>query len=182
MLNATATRPDATEYAPYYEKYMVLAPKDDVIATLSRQLDETLATLRGLTETQGNSRYAPGKWSIKELVGHMIDAERIFAYRALRFARNDQAPLAGFEQDDYVSAANFDNRKLSDLADEFEHVRRGNLFMLRALDDEAWLRRGTASDNEVSVRALVYIMAGHETHHMQILRTRYLSESQSHSA
>jgi uncharacterized damage-inducible protein DinB len=174
MLSETATRPEATEYAPYYEKYIALVPQDDVVTTLSRQLDETLATLRGLTAEQADSRYAPGKWSIKELVGHVIDAERIFAYRALRFARNDSAPLAGFEQDDYVRAGNFDNRQLFDLADEFEHVRRANLFLFRSLDDDAWLRRGAANEAEVSVRALAYIMAGHETHHMQILRTRYL--------
>lgn len=182
MSNVITTQPETTEYAPYYGKYIVLVPKEDVVATLSRQLDETLSTLRGLSETQADSRYAPGKWSIKELVGHMIDAERIFAYRALSFARHDQAPLPGFEQDDYVRAANFDNRQLSDLTDEFEHVRRANLHMFRSLDDEAWLRRGTASDNEISVRALVYIMAGHETHHMQILRTRYLQESEKQSA
>jgi uncharacterized damage-inducible protein DinB len=172
--NVITTQPETTEYAPYYGKYIALVPKEDVVATLSRQLDETLSTLRGLTEAQADSRYAPGKWSIKELVGHVIDGERIFAYRALRFARNDSAALAGFEQDDYVRAGDFGNRQLSDLADEFEHVRRANLFLLRSLDDEAWLRRGTASDNEVSVRALAYIMAGHEVHHMQILRTRYL--------
>jgi hypothetical protein len=167
-------QPDTTEYAPYYEKYIALVPKDDVVATLSRQLDETLATLRGLTEEQADSRYAPGKWSIKELVGHVIDTERIFAHRAFRFARNDSAPLPGFEQDDYVRAGNFSNCQLFDLADEFEHVRRANLFLFRSLDGEAWLCRGTANDAEVSVRALAYIMAGHETHHMQILRTRYL--------
>jgi uncharacterized damage-inducible protein DinB len=172
--NVTTTRPDATEYAPYYEKYVSLVPKDDVVATLSRQLEETLSTLRGLTEAQADSRYAPGKWSIKELVGHMIDGERIFAHRALRFARNDQTPLPGFEQDNYVFAGNFNNRRLSNLADEFEQVRRATLSLLRSLDDEAWLRRGVASDNEISVRALAYIIAGHETHHMQILRTRYL--------
>jgi uncharacterized damage-inducible protein DinB len=174
MLNETTTRPDATEYAPYYEKYVSLVPEGDVIATLGRQLEETVSTLRGLTEAQGDSRYAPDKWSIKELVGHVIDGERIFAYRALRFARNDQTPLPGFEQDDYVRAGNFGNRRLSDLADEFEQVRRATLSLLRSLDDEAWLRRGIASEAEVSVRALAYLLAGHETHHMQILRTRYL--------
>ncbi len=174
MLNETTTRPDASEYASYYEKYVSLVPEGEIVATLSHQLDETLSTLRGLTEAQANSRYAPGKWSVKELIGHVIDGERIFGHRAFRFARNDQAPLPGFEQDDYVRAANFDNRQLSDLADEFEHVRRANLFVLRSLDNEAWLRRGTASEAEVSVRALAYIMAGHETHHLRILRERYL--------
>lgn len=176
MSNVITTQPEATEYAPYYEKYIALVPKEDVVATLGRQLDDTLSTLRGLTETQADSRYAPGKWSIKELVGHIIDGERVFGHRAFRFARNDSTALPGFEQDDYVRAGNFGNRSLFDLADEFEHVRRANLFVFRSLDDEAWLRRGTASDNEVSVRALAYIMAGHEVHHMQILRTRYLAD------
>lgn len=174
MLSETTARPEATEYAPYYEKYVSLVPEGEVIATLSQQLEVTLSTLRGLTETQADSRYAPDKWSIKELIGHLIDSERIFAHRALRFARNDQTPLPGFEQDDYVLAGKFDNRRLSDLADEFEQVRRATLHLLRSLDDEAWLRRGVASETEVSVRALAYILAGHETHHMQILRTRYL--------
>jgi uncharacterized damage-inducible protein DinB len=174
VLNVTATPPDTTEYAPYYGKYLSLVPEGDVVATLSRQLDETLSLLRGLSEAQADSRYAPDKWSIKEVVGHMIDTERIFAHRAFRFARNDQTALPGFEQDDYVRAGNFGNRPMKELADEFEQVRRANLTLLRSLDDAAWLRRGVASDNEVSVRALAYILAGHETHHMQIIRERYL--------
>lgn len=174
MSNVITIQPDATEYDSYYQKYISLVPREDVVATLSRQLEETLSTLRGLTETQADSRYAPDKWSIKELVGHLIDSERIFAYRALRFARNDQTPLPGYEQDDYVRAGNFGSRSMRDLADEFEQLRRANLSLFRSLDDEAWLRRGTANDAEASVRALAYIMAGHETHHMQILRTRYL--------
>jgi uncharacterized damage-inducible protein DinB len=174
MSSLAAIQPQTNEYAPYYQKYIALVPEGDIVATLSRQLDDTLAFLRGLTEAQGNSRYAPGKWSIKELVGHIIDGERVFAHRALRFARNDQTPLPGFEQDDYVREGNFDNRRLSDLADEFEQVRRATLSLLRSFDDEAWLRRGAANDTEVSVRALVYIIAGHETHHKQILQERYL--------
>ena len=174
MPNLAATQPQTNEYAPYYEKYVSLVPEGDVVTTLSRQLDDTLSFLRGLTEAQGNSRYAPGKWSIKELVGHIIDTERIVAHRAFRFARNDQTPLPGFEQDDYVRVGNFDNRRLSDLADEFEQVRRATLSLLRSLDDDAWLRRGAANETEVSVRALAYILAGHETHHMQIVRERYL--------
>jgi uncharacterized damage-inducible protein DinB len=179
VLNVTATPPDANEYASYYGKYVELVPAGDVVATLSRQLDDTLSLLRGLSEAQADSRYAPGKWSIKEVVGHILDTERIFGHRAFRFARNDQTPLPGFEQDGYVLAAAFDRRRLPDLAEEFEHVRRGNLYLFRHLDEEAWLRRGTASDNEVSVRALAHIMAGHEAHHMQIVRTRYLSGSGS---
>jgi hypothetical protein len=174
MQSVTATQPEANEYAPYYGKYIVLVPEGDVVSTLSRQLEDTLALLGGLSEEQGDSRYEPGKWSIKELVGHVIDTERIFGHRAFRFARGDEQPLPGFEQDDYVRAAGFDNRQLKDLTEEFELVRRENLCLFRALDESAWLRRGTASDAEVSVRALAYIMAGHVTHHMTILRTRYL--------
>jgi uncharacterized damage-inducible protein DinB len=170
----TATPPETTEYAPYYEKYTSLVPAGDVVATLSNQIQDTLTFLRSLSEEQAASRYASDKWSIKEVVGHIIDGERIFAYRALRFARNDQTALPGFEQDDYVRAGNFNHRRMSDLADEFEQVRRANLCLLRSLDDEAWLRRGIASDNEVSVRALAYILAGHETHHLRVIRERYL--------
>jgi hypothetical protein len=179
MSSSAATQPQTNEYAPYYQKYIALVPAGDVVATLSRQLEDTLSLLRGLTEAQGNLRYAPGKWSIKELVGHIMDGERVFAHRAFRFARNDQTPLPGFEQDDYVREGNFDNRRLSDLADEFEQVRRATLFLFRSLDDEAWLRRGAANETEVSVRAIAYIIAGHETHHMQIVRERYLGSSSS---
>jgi uncharacterized damage-inducible protein DinB len=175
MPDVTATQPDANEYAPYYGKYIALVPAGDTLATLTRQLDNTLSLLRGLSEAQADSRYAPGKWSVKEVVGHIIDTERIFGHRAFRFARNDQTPLPGFEQDGYVLAADFGQRSIRDLAEEFEHVRRANLYLFRNLSEEAWLRRGVASENEVSVRALAHIMAGHETHHVQIIQARYLS-------
>lgn len=168
------TRPDSTEYAPYYGKYVSLVPDGPIVATLGNQIETTLDLLRGLSETQGDSRYAPGKWTIKELVGHVIDAERIFAYRALRIARNDKTPLPGFEQDDFVAGANFNAIPLAELTDELAAVRESNLRMFRHLTDDAWLRRGTASDNEVSARALAYIIAGHELYHLDILKTRYL--------
>jgi hypothetical protein len=174
-MSATANNyPEATEYAPYYGRYVSLIPEGDIVATLAEQLDSTLRLLRGVDESKAGHRYAADKWSIKELVGHVIDAERIFAYRALRFARNDRTELPGFEQDDYIQHAGFDARSLDDIAQEFEFVRRGNLLMLGHLDGSAWQRRGVASGGEVSVRALAYIMAGHERHHMDILRTRYL--------
>jgi hypothetical protein len=174
MTETTNNYPEATEYAPYYARYVSLVPEGDILATLSEQLESTLRTLRGIDGEKAGHRYAPEKWSVKELVGHIIDTERIFAYRALRFARNDQTELQGFEQDDYIRHAGFDSRSLDDIAQEFEFVRRANLLMLKNLDGEAWQRRGVASDNEVSVRALCFIMAGHERHHMEILRTRYL--------
>ncbi len=174
MENIYDTRPGEDEYASYYSKYISRVPEGDVTATLGRQLESTLTTLRDITEEQANSRYAEGKWSIKELVGHLADSERIFGYRLLRFARNDQTPLSGFEQDDYVANGSFDKCRLSDLVEELEYVRRANLALMRNLDAEAWARRGDANGQPVSVRALAYIIAGHEMHHMEILRTRYL--------
>lgn len=168
------TRPDATEYAPSYAGYISRVADGNIIEILDRQIDDTTALLRGLSEAQAMSRYAPEKWSVKEVIGHLIDSERVFGYRVLRFARNDQTPLSGFEQNDYVREAAFDDRGLADLASEFEHVRRANLHMLRGLKAEAWDRRGEANGNPVSVRALVYIIAGHELHHVGIIRTKYL--------
>lgn len=170
-------KPEADEYAAYYGKYVSLIESDDIVAALEAQLNATLATLRELSEAQGTHAYEPGKWSIKELLGHIIDTERIFAYRALRIARGDQTLLPGFEQDGYIANANFNAATLADLATEFELVRRSNLAMFKNFSDEAWLRHGTASDNSVSVRALAYIIAGHEVHHLNILRSRYLSKS-----
>lgn len=167
-------RPAIGEFAPYYGKYIALVAGNDILAALGQQLDATLVVLRGVTEERGNRRYEPGKWSIKEVLGHLIDAERIFAYRALRIARNDKTPLPGFEQDDYVASANFDASALADLTAEFKLVRRSNLAMFGQFSDEAWLRHGTASENPVSVRALAYIIAGHELHHLNLLQSRYL--------
>jgi uncharacterized damage-inducible protein DinB len=167
-------KPEADEYASYYGKYVTLINNDDIVAALTAQLDNTVACLRGLSEAQGQHAYEAGKWTIKELLGHIIDAERIFAYRALRIARGDGTPLPGFEQDDYIANANFNATPLADLTTEFELVRRSNLAMFKQFSDEAWLRLGTASDNPVSVRALAYIIAGHELHHLNILRSRYL--------
>ena len=174
MSTAAIARPEKTEYAPYYERYVSLVPDADIVATLGKQLEETLALIHGIPEARGDFRYAEGKWSVKELIGHVIDSERIFAYRALRFGRGDATPLSGFEQDDYVRGADFDKRTLSDLADEYEQVRRATISLFANLDESAWNRRGAANNNEVSVRGLAFIVAGHERHHVEILRTRYL--------
>lgn len=174
MVDLISNHPAKTEYAPDYERYVSLVPQGDILRTLEEQMNATLALLAGIDESQAGHRYAPGKWSIKELVGHVIDGERIFAYRALRFARNDRTELPGFEQDDYIANASFDDCTLAELAQEFEFVRKSNLLMFSHLDAEAWQRRGVASENEVSVRALAFIMAGRERHHMEVLRTRYL--------
>jgi hypothetical protein len=171
----TIAPPDPSEYAPYYGKYITLVGGHDVVAALEDQPRETLALLSGLSEEQGDYRYAPDKWSIKEMLGHVIDAERVFSYRALRFARNDHTPLASFEQNDYVRAGGFGDRQLADLIEEFVAVRRATVWLFGQLSAEAWIRHGVASDNPVSVRALAYIIAGHELHHRAILQEKYLA-------
>jgi len=173
-MSAATARPDATEYAPYYETYVGVVPTGNIITQLEKQLEETLSLIRGLSEAQTAHRYAPDKWSIKEVIGHIIDSERIFAYRALRFARNDSQALPGFDQDDFMKYSDFDSRQMSDLAEELELLRRANILMFKSFDEEAWNRRGTASNAAVSVRALAYIIAGHELHHINVVKSRYL--------
>ena len=170
---ASAVRPAKTEYDAYYERYISLVPDEDVLVTLDLQLSETLILLRGLSEQHGAFRYEPKKWSVKEVLGHLIDTERVMSYRALRIGRNDRTPLAGFEQDDYIKYGDFDKRSVSKLSREFEQVRRATISLFRNLEPEAWERRGIANKVEVSVRALAYIIAGHELHHKAILKDRY---------
>jgi len=173
-MSATAVRPAKSEYAPHYEKYVSLVPEDDdVLVALDQQLAETLILLRGVSEQHGAFRYEPGKWSVKEVLGHMIDTERIMAYRALRIARSDRTPLSGFEQDDYVTHGGFEKRSVASLAREFEQVRRASISLFRNLDSDAWERHGIANNVEISVRALAYIIAGHELHHKAILKDKY---------
>jgi hypothetical protein len=170
----TQNRPQTGDYALDYGKYIALVPGGDFLATLASQLRDTSALLSPLTDSEGEFRYAPGKWSIKEILGHVNDAERIFSYRMLRIARGDQTPLPGFEQDDYVKTGNFGARRLSDLLEEFGSIRQATIALARSLDTAAWLRRGVASQNEVTALALAFIIAGHERHHSTILRDRYI--------
>jgi hypothetical protein len=171
---ARESRPAAGEFLPYYERYISLVPAGDVLTTLSAQMSDTQALLLGLPASMSTYRYAPDKWSVNELIGHVIDSERIFAARALRFARNDPTPLPGFEQDDYVRNSKFDAYPIAELATELDTVRRSTVFLFQHLDEAAWMRRGIANNAEVSVRALAYIIAGHELHHREILHARYL--------
>lgn len=166
--------PEASEYRPYYGKYISLVRGEDLTGILETQIRGSLALLRGISEEKSLHRYAPGKWSIKEVLGHLTDAERIFTYRALRFARNDTTALPGFEQDPYVAAAGSDARPWSEMISEFEHVRRSTILFFRGVTPEAAMRSGMASEARVTVRALGYIIAGHELHHMGMLRERYL--------
>lgn len=175
MTSVKTARPDETEYVAYYGKYVSLVPDGDIVGVLSDQIGETMALLRNIPEERAGFRYEPGKWSIKELVGHLIDSERIFSYRALRFARDDKTELPGYEQDDYVRNGSFDDRTLEDLAAEFASARQSTVLLFRHLNDEAWTRRGSANESEVSVRGLAHIIAGHELHHRAILRDRYLT-------
>lgn len=170
---AVAT-PGEKEFAPYYGIYISLVEGNDVLTALKKQMSETQKILAEISDEKSLYRYAEGKWSVKELVGHLIDTERIMAYRALRFARNDDTQIPGFEQNDYIENSNFDGCKLSDLAREFELVREANILMFQNFSEKTWLRSGVASGNRVSVRALAYIIAGHELHHMKILKERYL--------
>ena len=171
----TTARPAPTEYAPYYAGYVRLVPDGDVLDTLERQLGDTVHLLGGVSEARADHRYAADKWSIKEVVGHIVDTERIFAYRALCFARGDAGPLPGFDQDAYVANADLAGRTLRDLVGELVHVRRGNIFMFRGMGDEAGARAGVANAVTFTVRAIPWVLAGHERHHVAILREKYLA-------
>jgi uncharacterized damage-inducible protein DinB len=170
---AAVSRPEPGEYAPYYETYISKVKGSDIVGILEAQSLQTVHLFAARSERDGNFRYAPDKWTVKEVLGHVNDAERIFAYRALRIARGDQTPLPAFEQNDYVRSGNFAERTLVDLAEEFELVRAASIALFKSLQKEAWQRRGVASKNEVSVRALAFIVAGHELHHREILEERY---------
>ena len=172
---ARFTTPMPEETAPYYRSYIdELGPVDDILETLARQVDESAEFIESIGEERALTRYAEGKWSIKEIVGHVIDAERVFVYRALRFARGDRTPLPGFEEDDYVAATNFDAVALDELVAHMMAVRHGSLLFFETLTPEEIARTGTASGAPFSVRAIPFILAGHEKHHMRMIRERYL--------
>lgn len=166
-------RPAAGEYAPHHEEYIALVAGNDIVGALEAQLRQMITLFSGKSERDGEFRYAPEKWSVKEVLGHVSDCERIFAYRALRFARNDKTAVEGFEQNDYVRAGGFGGRRLADLVTAFTHVRNASIALFRHLEPEAWTRSGVANKNEVTVRALAWIIAGHELHHRRILEERY---------
>ncbi len=167
--------PAAEEYASFYTDYVQRGiSRNDVIAALPLQIDEIKSALAHLTDEQARFKFGPAEWSIKEVVGHLNDAERIFAYRLLRISRNDQTPIPGFEQEDYVREAGFDHASFSDLLSEFELLRRANILAIKNMSDESISRFGTASGAKVSARALIYMMVGHVEHHMACLHEKYL--------
>ncbi len=171
---ATAiSRPQPGEYNPYYDRYISLVKSDDIVAVLEAQAPETIALLKS-AGAKADFRYEPGKWSVKEVLGHVNDTERIMTYRAVRIARGDKTPIEGFEQDDYIRGGNFSERTLVDLIDEFAAIRQATLTFFRHLDPNAAARIGTANKDAISARALPFIIAGHELHHRRILEEKYL--------
>jgi uncharacterized damage-inducible protein DinB len=174
MSTAAIRKPETSEYAGSFGQYITLVTDSDIIAVLQDQLNSTRALLDTISEEKSNHRYAAGKWSIKELVGHVSDSERVFAYRVLRFSRNDPTELPGFDQDTFAGNANFANIALTDIVEEYASVRRSTLLLLRHLADDAWSRRGVANQIELTVRALAFAIAGHELHHVGILKSRYM--------
>lgn len=169
-------RPLNTEYAEFYGTYVSLVPETDVLSALESQMDEVVGLLDGINEEKSLFRYAAGKWSIREVVGHLIDGERVFAYRAFRIGRGDATPLESFDENFYVANSRFDEIPLSLLVREFVACRAANLFALRSFDDGAWDSVGTASGHPVTARAVAFIMVGHVRHHLGIVRERYLRQ------
>jgi hypothetical protein len=167
------TRPRPDEYDVAFERYVSRVQETDILAALERQPAELAATLASVPSAGEEYRYAPGKWTIRGVVGHMLDAERVFGYRALCVARGDKASLPGFEENDYAANAGYDRRTLASLAEEFTSLRVSHVLMLRHVDDAGWVRVGLANELPVTPRALAYILVGHVRHHLAILREKY---------
>ena len=175
IITPTIARPEPNEFSSYHVGYISLVPGTDILGTLESQRRQMLIRLSGRDENEGDFRYAPDKWSVKQVLGHVCDTERIFTYRALRIARGDRTPLPGFEQDDYMRNSPFASRPLAEIIEDYIAVRRATITLFRNLDEQAWMRRGIVNNNEISVRALAYITAGHELHHRRILEEKYFA-------
>lgn len=170
-------RPQPNEYAVFYKGYIDSVPDENIFFFLQDQTDEFIAFLHTLHDVDLQYRYQEGKWTIAELLGHIIDTERVMVYRILRFSRNDKTPIPGFDQDPYVKYGTYNSRSLDSLIAEFEGLRRSNLELIGAVTDEQSKWTGEANEKIFSVRALVYIIAGHLIHHTRILREKYLNKS-----
>ncbi len=167
-------RPDPDAYPPYFRTYVRLVPEGDIVQILRSQIEETCAFLNSVGESRSQLRYDPDKWSIREIVGHLADTERVFAYRALWFARGDQTPLPGFEQDDWVAHSSAHQRSLGDLTAEYRSVRDARASLFEGLDDGALARSGLANENRLPVAVVPFVIAGHERHHRRIIQEKYL--------
>jgi hypothetical protein len=166
--------PQPDEAASYYFRYIDLVSDGNILQVLRTQMEEALSLFSGISEEKSLHRYQPEKWSIRELLGHINDAERVFTYRALTFARGDAGPLPGFDQDPWVSSAHADSYTWASHVEDFQAVRLATLTMLRNVSPEVWMRRGVASDNPFTVRALGFIVAGHAAHHLSVMKDKYL--------
>ena len=167
-------RPELGDYAPYYENYIKLVEDGDILKILNDQSKRTQDVLNSFSEHRGNFRYADGKWTVKEVVGHLLDTERVFAYRALCIARAEKKSLPGFDQDDYVKEGNFNRRELFELNYEFRLLRESNLLLFRSFTPEMLIKKGFANETSVTVLAILFMIAGHEKHHMKVLREKYM--------
>ena len=168
-------RPLQGDYATFYANYIKNVP-DDALKVFENQLNTTNAFFKSIPEDKIDYRYAEGKWSIKEIVGHLIDNERVMAYRALAISKNEKQSLPGFDENDYMRESNYSKRNYSDLLEELKKVRESNIFMFKNFSEEVLDRRGVANDSEVTVRAILFIITGHELHHINIIKERYLKE------
>jgi uncharacterized damage-inducible protein DinB len=167
-------RPEKDEYAHFYSTYVNLIPEGDIVQILKQQIEETSDLLNDISDQQASFRYAPGKWSLKEVIGHVADTERIMAWRLLCIARGETISLPGFDENSYVENASFNQQSMNELLESLGVVRLSTLHLLKGLHQEDWLRRGVANESDVSVRGLVSIIAGHELHHRTIIKERYL--------
>jgi hypothetical protein len=173
MLATGLSRPAENEYAAHYAGYVAGVPDGDVVELLQRQGSDAAALLGRVSEDRSHFRYAEGKWTIREVIGHLSDSERVFTYRALTFARGDATPLPPFDENAWAETSNADSRFVSALVDEMQAVRAATVGLFRGFSDKEWERWGTASGHKITVRALAYIVAGHEKHHLKVLRERY---------
>ncbi|MBC7875657.1 MAG: DinB family protein [Anaerolineales bacterium] len=174
-MTTTLTPPTAEEYAPFYAEYVQRAQaREDILTAFPQQIDKIKSALGHLSDEQARFKFGPEEWSIKEVIGHLNDVERVFSYRLLRISRNDSTPLPGFEQDDFVREAGFDNYSITDLIQEFEFLRRANVLSIKNMPDNSTLYRGTASGATISARALIYMLVGHVDHHMESFHKNYL--------
>jgi len=173
MTTLTIERPKTDEHSAYFSRYIDRVPEGNLIGLLESQFSDTLALLQRVPRDREDFAYADGKWTVKEVVGHIADTERVFAYRALWFARNDPTELPSFDENAWVANASFGQQRLADLIDDLSAVRQATIRLARSLNAEELVRRGVASGNPVSVRALFYIIAGHERHHVALFRERY---------
>lgn len=172
--SVTRKRPDSSEYFEYYHRYVSQVPEGDIVAILRAQLATTSALLAAIPKDRIEYRYAPGKWTLKEVIGHVVDMEWVFTSRALCFARGLAEPMPGVEQDDFIAVANFASQSWPAVIDQYRNLRTANALLFEGFDDAAWNRTGVASGNAVSVRAIPYIIAGHELHHAGVIREKYL--------